>query len=168
MLKRATGFFLCTFLFAGCASPYTGPEPNFSLRGKAAEQEAEQFKLNDNFWDQAYYFEMGPGHNKYTVSSLQPIMEKVSPSAAAKTHKAGILSEAAVASLGIAIAALLGIHTTSDVKTQSALTTAFFIGDGTALGLAIYRDIELNSAAKEYNQDLRHKLTPTVGMNFQF
>lgn len=77
---------LCLFLSA-CATNYQGRMPNLDLKGAEAEQEFRNFHLNDDFWDQALWYEMGSEKNKYYVDSLVPVMSHVSPEAKAKLQE---------------------------------------------------------------------------------
>lgn len=153
------------FLCSSCATVYQGPVPNLSKQGPEAQSEIENFTLKESIWSGRLY-SMGPQETRYL--NLDTVIASVSPRAIEKINAAqkwniGATSSLLV-SLGLVIAAIFTDHrrTTQTIYWSAA---GFY---GAAWGLGMTANSKFKSAARMYNEDLRTKLGPRLGVSFKF
>ena len=67
---------------------WDGADPNFNLHGESARQELDNFTLKeDGLLTQRQGFYMGPREQLYSLTSLKPMMERITPDTATKVSK---------------------------------------------------------------------------------
>lgn len=152
-----------------CASTYRGPLPDYSYVGTAADVEIQKFTLKEGFFSQgAGVFAMGADHHYYLLNSLEPVIQNVSPASWKKVEKANFWHRfSQIAILG-AISILIAEMTDDDDYNSTDQALAYWSLLGVSFGAGVTRTIYMDRAAREYNQDLRAKFTPTLGLNFRF
>lgn len=157
---------LSLFLSA-CATDYKGPLPDLNKKGPAAQEEFRQFYVNDDFWDQAAFYQMGPNKEQYWLKSMEPVLEHVSPESRERLEKAYKLQRASQVLIWGAVAAILLIPSQDD-QTKSQLWGAYFVGFGGSVATGLMSAHERAEAAKIYNRDLKNKLIPDVNLTWNF
>ena len=144
-------------LTQGCAT-YNGAGPNLSLKGDAAKQEYEKFKMSQTF-STGRGVQLGRDGPAYSRDSLRPIMADISPDAIASLDRAHKWWNAEGITLGLALGSLVGYLVS---PANSSARTAFFIStitlDGVSIGCAIGRDSNWSDSIDEFNRDLKSKL----------
>ena len=167
-LNRSTVFMVFLFLLQGCATTYQGPAPNLSLTGIPAQGEIKKISFMEGYWAQGSGFKMGPEERRYTVESVQPFVQKVSPAAIEKLDSAQNYLRAGRIAIGVGDVALLLAIFAANSQSQQVLVPLFLVGIGTGAGLEIKAFSEFSSASEQYNKDLRQKLSPSMAFNFDF
>lgn len=159
---------LAAMFLSGCISTYRGPIPNLELRGAEAEQEYQKFKFVEGFWSQGQvHFTMEQSGKGYFTSSLEPTITEVSPKAWQIVEDSKVWRYVALGSLAGMIAMLV-IQSNQDRFFNSDQTYLYYGLLGVSLTGSLMRASYLSDAATQYNQDLRHKLTPALSLNFSF
>lgn len=164
--------FLLTFCFflQACASAYKGPEPDFRQTGAAARAEADKFTLDESphFEGRGSWFEMGNQKDWYTVSSLQPLIEQVSPEAGVIVRRAQVWRTAQWIVLGAAVAAGVAAATNEHRSSRDMIAFGALLAGGAGVAINFHYGSLLSSAAAQYNLDLRRSFTPSLGLNWNF
>jgi len=164
--------FASTLIFVqGCVtSPvdYTGPHPDFSLKGEATQTEIKKFSLNDSYWA-GYPFEMGPQDTKYTLRSLRPIIKDVSPAA---DRKYSHLETLGIVELSL-LAGTVGFFIAGTIAPEGSTRTALYTAELACAIPGIFVLPFVNSgiatsAAKTYNRDLKERFTPGLQGRIEF
>ena len=169
MTKYLAIFLSLSLALGGCATPYKGSPPDLSLKGDAAKAEYEKFKLEESYWDQGYFLTMGPERIRYTLPSMEPVVEKVSPQATEKLAQVHDLRTAQNIVFGVVLAcAVVSLLSPSNSLTRDSLAPAVFVGTMGVIGANFVMAGFLSSASKQYNQDLRDKLIPGVNVSLNF
>jgi hypothetical protein len=156
-MQRLTSLALAASLImnlAGCATAYRGREPDLSVRGAAAQK--------------AVSYEMGPNDDEYTIDSLAPTLEKVSPKAVSMIEDSQWLAYGSLIPLGLAIA-VLAAEIANPANAQSSGVQFLYYGLlGVSLGFSLTRIVQAEDAAIQYNRDLKAKLTPGLALNWRW
>lgn len=83
MLKSRLAVILLILLtLGGCATArkWDGKDPNFQLTNEAARQELDNYTFREEgIFSQYEGFKMGPQERLYSLSSLEPMMKRVTP-----------------------------------------------------------------------------------------
>ncbi len=147
----------------GCATTYTGPTPDLTLKGEAAAREVEKFELRIPGWNGVDTMYMGAANNRYWTSSLEGVIKPVSPDAAKDIERGRLWRNVG---WGF-IAAALGIAIASNNDSWN-WEIPYISSLGVAVGCGIYSAVVTTDGIEEYNRDLRSKLTPHVGYTFTY
>ena len=145
-------------LGTGCATvhDFREPGPNLSLRGEEAQKEFQKHQFRETFWFQTpHYYEMGPHEIKYSLNTLRPMMENVSPASINQMDAAYGWRTAFFIVSGVGLASTIGFWIAGEEK------IALPIIWGTVGAQQVTRTVfalKLKSAAENYNRDLREKL----------
>jgi hypothetical protein len=167
---------LCFIIFLqACATPYTGHAPDLTLRGDSAKAEYKQFKLQTGYFSQGNrFFEMGSESNRYTESSLRPILESVSPRAMDKIKTADGWRAASLVSLAGMVGVLVA-SIASNSSNMSGYNIPFYSLFGVSIACTTVQNIERGQAADYFNEDLKSKLeisemrtAPRVQVSFRY
>jgi hypothetical protein len=157
-------------LLQACASTYRGPDPDFSLTGAAAVAEAGKFELDETIHleGRGSWFEMGPKKDWYTVSSLRPMIARVSPEAESTISRARKWRVAEYAAVLVGAAALTVAALDDDRRTANPVCVVGLMTLGAAAGFNWKYGSLLSTAASEFNHDMRHRFTPALSFNYTF
>jgi hypothetical protein len=169
IFNKFLSIFLCGLMVSGCATTYQGPPPNFKLTGDEAKKEYEKFKWDTSeFRQHPRIVHMGSEKLFVKRSSIDPIIDEVSPAAREKINKArkwnlvqGILVSV---SLGLLIYGLSSKDNRSDSNLYAIYGT---LGLSLAIGLFVVPPI-MKDASEQFNQDLKQKFNPTLGFRTSF
>ncbi len=167
MLVRFIVLTFVPFIFFGCASTYTGPKPDYSLRGEAATTEIEKFKLSEGYFNQGdNLFGMGPTKKLYKQKSILPIIEEVSPEAISRIQNAKSWRTAGWLAWAIAVGVLVSEFSDSDNTITNDELFWGALGSSIVLNsVSYYKRAE---ATEVFNRDLRQKFNPSVSYNYTF
>jgi hypothetical protein len=167
---RAAFFIFTIFILQACATTYQGEAPNFKLTGAAARAEAAKFALNADHhvvW-RGDWFEMGPSGEHYSISSLRPVIDPVSPTAQENLVRARRWRIAQIGAVGTAaIAATMALALTQTPSQQTAAAVAA-LSAGAAFGFGFVYDSLVTSAATQFNHDLGRSFTPALTWRTDF
>ena len=154
---------------SGCASTYRGPMPDYSYVGTASEVEIQKFTLKEGFFSQTGgSFAMGADQQHYLLTSLQPVIQSVSPGSWSKIEKANFWRRIGQIAALSAMVILIAEMADDDGYNSTDQALAYWSFLGLSFGAVVTLKIHMDRAARDYNQDLRGKFTPTLGMNFKF
>lgn len=161
-----------TLFLGGCITDYKGREPDFTLKGAAAQNEYERFHFDESYWVQSpIAFTMGPEDRAipYTVDSLKPMIKEVSPEAWDIYKRSRIWRQAGWYSLVGAGIILVSAYADGDGKFFSRdQSVAYYSLIGLSFGFALVQPYFISRAAERYNEDLKKKFTPALSMNIGF
>lgn len=157
----------------GCSSIKSyddGPLPNFILTGGEAQEEYKKFALESGnvFHCGRICFQSDPKKAEYSVSSMMPLIESVSPQATTTIKKAQSLEKYQKYALGIGVAGILGALLVDDDSMRSALLVGSVAGSVSSVAIGFYASSTYSKVPEIYNRDLRNRLIPTIGMNWSF
>lgn len=145
----------------GCATAYTGPQPDFSQTGPDAIVEYKKFELGNSYGAvNTHSVEMN--NQPYFTETVEPIINQVSPTSTATLKTMRI---AHYVSLGFLVATLATIFAPQD---SWAHQTGYWIGLGGILASGIYVNVSGMRAAREFNNDLKSKFTPALALSKTF
>jgi hypothetical protein len=147
--------FLSVIFLQACVSNYTGPKPNLDLKGQAAQEEFDKFKIYRPtfFGDGRYVVRLGENQDEVTTESVRPIIYEVSPVAKEKLEKADHIAAIGWIPLIAAITMIPRVNNWSTEEYQlyyGLLLTSFGIN---VYSFGVHRD-----AIDDYNVDLKLKL----------
>jgi hypothetical protein len=154
---------ICGSVFAtGCVTSYKGPMPDLTLRGEAAEKEIQQYTLTHQG---VKVLSMGAEKTNYWKGSLLPVVETVSPLAHAEMKRSNWWFHGSYLILASAVLVL-----TADLSGDHDLDSeGLYYGlIGASIGVSGYSYYVNSRATKQYNQDLRTRLTPQISYRWEF
>lgn len=161
-----------SLVLQGCATIYTGPNPNLSLQGQEAEEEYKRFAfVEDGFWGQGLMYKMGPEKKRYKLHSLEPVIASVSTSATDMIESAHRWRKAQLGFLILAIGTIVAAFADNAANSDSQwhkYSNLYWGSIIASLGTGFVAFGKLANAGEQYNKDLRLKLSPTVGFNLSF
>ncbi len=167
--QRLGAGILVLALTSACVSTYRGPGPDYSYVGTAADQEIQRFSLKEGFFHQgSNFFLMGADQSPYVVKSLEPIIKEVSPKAWREVEKGRIWRRVGQFALLSALVILFSELSDDDDHFSQEQSFAYWPLIGLSFGGSLVQAAYMDRAAREYNQDLRAKFTPTLGLNFDY
>jgi hypothetical protein len=169
MFRQVVSLILCGSLLVGCASVYKGPEPNLELKGAEGQLEYTKFKLRETFWHQsAQAYQMGPDQKLYTVASLRPVLQKVSPESVERIDNSLWYTQVGVGLL-VGAVVILGLQIANPVNySNTGLNVAYFALIGASVGFSFARIAQFEDAARDYNRNLKSKLAPDFAMSWKW
>lgn len=151
---------LCFLLLQSCATVFSGPGPNLSLKGTPnAEKEFKAFEFKESFWRGGHFVKMAEGDRAFTIESVRPMTREISTDAYSKLQSAETWRNYALASCGIAIVTLVGALLSKEGSSQkNAFAITSVAGSGAAITSSFISTYQVFQAAKLYNDELRSKL----------
>lgn len=165
---------LCLLLTTACATTYTGPHPDFSLKKEQAKSEIQKFSFSEGFFSNGTeVITMGSDNRVYSLNSVRPIISKVSSKADKKINTAKTWERVShllfAAALGILIAEVSGPSEESFKNDSEAIYYGLL---GGSLVSSFVSSGYIKSAVKTYNHDLERKYLSedpqSLGFNFSF
>lgn len=160
---------LSAFLFVSCASVYSGPPPMRHLEGEKAEKEIANFTLDEHYFRQGGVYHMGPEKTPYTISSLAPLIYDIPPKAASTLETSSKWSTVSLVALGVGIGAGVVAIAAKNQQVEDRYSLISLIGSGTSILVnATIVPILHIEAAKQFNQDLRQKVTAGAQVGWRF
>ena len=148
-------------MLSGCATTYTGPQPDFTKTRAEAQAEQDKFEMTESYGEMNL-ITVEMGKKLYFTNSVEPIINKVSPSWATAKRKM-IIGE--FVSLGFLAAALATVFMPGDSWGHQ---TGYWIGLGGIIASGIYVNVVGMHAAEDYNKDLKSKFTPALAISKTF
>jgi hypothetical protein len=168
-LKRLGAGILVLALTSACVSTYRGPGPDYSYVGTAAEAEIQRFTFKEGFLHQGgEFFIMGADQQHYLLNSLKPVIQEVSPEAWRKIETGRVWTRVGQVAFLSALVILISEVSDDDDDFSQEQSLAYWPLIGLSFSSNIVRAIYMDRAARQYNQDLRAKFTPTLGMTFSY
>lgn len=156
-------------LSMGCASPYKGPKPDLSLAGDMAEKEIERFTMSSANKYGKLEVRLGGDNQAYTLDSVAPIIEEVSPAAyksylrTQEAHRRTLFNVL----VGLGLIALAASYS-SQFGTEIFLNGYGYMFVGVSIGLIYSRSYVFDSMLDQYNEDLRNRATPQLSLSVGF
>lgn len=148
----------------GCATAYTGPGPQSAT-------DLPKFTFDDqtaHFGTRDAWFEVGPARERFTIASLRPTIEHVSPDALAAVDRARVWRRAQYGLLGVALLSVVLAFAVPNPYTSEFYTVGAVLLAGGAFAVNVHYDSLLREAAGSYNQGLRSAFRPGVAWTWSF
>lgn len=160
---------MATLLLTSCATinTYNGEKPNLKLTGEKRELELEKFHLADSYFSNGYkVLTMGPDRTLYTLESLKPIIEEVSPEAIKQARYASYASYTQIILLSAAFTILV---TDFEVgEWSNAKETTYYSLLASSLGAGFVSMYFTKNISTHFNNDLKEKLSLGLKTTFNF
>jgi hypothetical protein len=167
--KKLVILIVLGFVIQGCATPYQGPIPDLNLKGPQGQEEFNRFKFKEGFFNNgANSFLMGQDEKRYTLDSLRPVIDGVSPNSTRSLETASTLQDFGIASSAFFWTSLIVLILTPSQQTANVAGAVALVSLGSEIGFAIAYTSKMADVAEEYNHELQKKLSPTVTMNVKF
>jgi hypothetical protein len=146
----------------GCAT-YSGAKPDFSQKDQtSADAEYKKFELSESYFrNNGEILTTEKDGVGYSLSSIKPLLQDVSPGAKEKAEIAQDLNIFGWLFWAGAVGAILS-------NSSPAVKNASWVLLAGSVALWEGGRAEMQAAAMEYNHDLRSKLTPKVTLNFNY
>lgn len=148
----------------GCATAYTGPGPQSAA-------DVPKLSFDDqtaHFGTRDAWFEVGPERERFTIESLRPTIEHVSPQALSVVDRARIWRRAQFGLLGAALLSGVLALAVPNPYTSEFYTAGAVLLVGGAFAVNVHYESLLREAAGTYNRDLRSAFTPVLGWAWSF
>lgn len=160
-------FLLLILGLFSCAQKYTGPGPNLKVNEEKKKEELKKFTIQErSIFTRGNSFELEGNDTSYTQSSMRSMMIKTSPESEKyfKRYDYGFWAYTIAIGAALGLLAAEVIEDNDEFESQTAVLSLL----GFSWGAIFFQNSMLNSAAEQYNKDLKRQLSPTLTYQYSF